>query len=169
MVAALVADGGADGDVLDRSRGPVVPADGQPHADDGVGADELRLLLESRERAQARGVPRLRDDRQLRRDPAHLHAEGSGPLLPADVIDRASHHLRARTQPDRVHERELAHRQVGGEEAAAGLADLAETLLGAQRQLATLERRERSGLLHSRGLTRCAALVAAAAEQRHGR
>ena len=61
----LAAHGGADGDVLDRAGGPVVPADGEPHTDHRVRADEHRLLLEPGEGAQARGVPRLRDDRQL--------------------------------------------------------------------------------------------------------
>ena len=67
-----------DGHVLDRAGRPVMAAGGQLHADDSVRAEQLRFLLEPPERPAARGVPRLREHRQLLRDarlPA-AHAPG---------------------------------------------------------------------------------------------
>ena len=157
-----------DSDVLDRTSRPIVLTSRHMHADDRVGPDELRLLLQPCEGAQAGGVPRFGDNGQLLRDPARLPTGvRARPLLPADVIDRTAHHLHQRPQPDRAHQRELVDRQSRTEQTAPGLPDLAQTLLGAQRQLAPLQRRQRGRLLRIRRLARLPPLRAAAPKQRH--
>src|ERR1700730_80015 len=63
-----------DSDVLAGTGRPVGLPFRHAYADDRVGADEFRLLLEPCERAYAGGVPRLGDNGQLLRDPAWLPA-----------------------------------------------------------------------------------------------
>src|SRR5581483_3123630 len=107
----------------------------QVDADDGVGAEEHRLLLEPIERVPPRGAVPLADRRDL----------GGLPLVVRDlphVEDARAHDLRDRLAARVAIEDELAHREVAREEALLGAALLGEALLGPERDPALLDARE---------------------------
>ena len=122
-LAAAVLDGRPDRDELGQVGAPLVPADVEPHADDPVGAELVGLLLHARHRQLAGVVHRLGQ---------HVHLLVLAPvrLLEPDVVDRAPDDQPERVEPRLLHEQELAHREVGGEEAGLVLGQAAARVLG---------------------------------------
>ena len=112
----------ADRDVLDRRRRPSragrsSAARRRPHGRRAA----LPPARAGRTRAAARcSTPPTASSAPARCRPPASPPHEPGSLLPADVVDRAAHHLRERAQADRMCQRELVHRQVGGEELAPG-------------------------------------------------
>src|SRR6185437_3397675 len=77
---------------------------------------------------------------------AATHRRGPRCRLVAHLVDRAAHHLRHRLQPELTAQGKVAHRQVGGERAAA-LAQLSQPPLGRQRDASGFDALERLLLL----------------------
>src|SRR6202035_660151 len=109
-----VLDRGADRDELGHVLPPLVAADVEPHADNPVGAELVRLLLHTRHRQLARRVHRLGEHR-------HLLAFLPAGHLDSDVVDRAADDKAQRLEAGLLDEEELVHRQVGGEKPGAVL------------------------------------------------
>jgi hypothetical protein len=84
-------------------------ADVEPHPDDAVGAQLVGLLLHPRHGQLTGVVHRLGED-------VHLLVLVPVRLLEADVVDRAADDEAERVEPGLLHEQELPHRQIGGEE-----------------------------------------------------
>src|SRR6185369_13770544 len=103
-------------------------------------AGELGLLLEPAERERARVVPGVGDRRQLGHR-ALAPTRAPREALPADLVDRAAHHLADRAHLIQAGEREVVDREAGRERGLAAR-ELEHALLGGERDAAGLDARD---------------------------
>src|SRR4051812_47552591 len=146
--------GGAVDDDLDLVVEEVVAVALERDVDDGVAAGQLGLLLEPAERERARVVPGVGQRAQLGQR-ALAPARAPREALPADLVDRAAHHLADGAHPIKPGEREVGDREAGRERGLAAR-ELEHPLLGGERDAAGLDARDVR--LHGRVI----AIVAAA-------
>src|SRR4051794_40255734 len=133
--------GGAVDDDLDLVGEEVVAATLEAHVDHRVAAGVHRLLLEPAERELARVVPRLGELGQLGHHAVAPAAAAPREVLPADLVDGRAHDLADRADLVEVGEREVRDAQPGRERLLAAR-ELADPLLGAERDAATGDARD---------------------------